>query len=70
MKKFLSFEHTFTKGEIESIIWAHICKTLDQHDKDFKEARLVDADYTYSFTDKNPEISVVVMCDEIKMKKP
>lgn len=70
MKKFLSFEHSFSKGEIESILWAHLCKTLDQQDKDFKEARLVDADYTYFFKDNNPSIDVVVMCEDIKMRKP
>lgn len=70
MKKYLSFEHTFAQQEIEQLLIQHLYKKLNKEDKDFRNATLVQHDFTYSFQDGKPSIDVFVMCDHVKMIKP
>lgn len=71
MKKFLSYEHTFTKDEIEQVLLDHLHKKLMKEDKDYKESIIASPDFTYRFDkDQKPEIDLVIICDHIKMTKP
>lgn len=76
MKKYLSFEHTITKEELEQLLHEHFAKKLDKEDKDFKEAALVSVDFTYRWEKrdgdlsiKEPSIDIIFLCDRVKMRK-
>lgn len=62
MEKFISFEHTFSKQEIEKILANHIHQKLMKEDLDYKGALLVShQDFTYSFKDDSPSIFMITM---------
>ncbi len=66
MEKFVSFEHTFTKAEIEKILANHVHQKLMKEDIEYKEALLIaHQDFTYSFKDDSPSIFMITMvnCD-------
>lgn len=71
MKKFLSFEHTFTKQEIEKILLDHTHKKLMAEDKDYKASLFAKTDFTYRKRDDGSvDIDLIILCDYIKMRKP
>lgn len=67
MQKFVTFEHTFTKKEIDDILLAHIERTLK--DIDFKKARWVNPDFTYTFEAGSPSIFAVLLIDDVKIRE-
>jgi hypothetical protein len=69
IKKFVTFEQTLTKKEIEKILWEYLSDKLDKEDKDFKASRMLQADYTYRFTDGHPEIEVVIIVEDANFRK-
>lgn len=70
MIKSATIEHTFSKEEIEQILWEHLCKKLMKEDVDFKQAKLIQNDFTYFFDDKKPAIHAVAIMGDLKMRKP
>jgi hypothetical protein len=68
-KKYVSIEKTFSKREIEEILRKHIEKELDSQDVDFRGARWLQDDYTYSFKDGAPYIEVVILIDDVKLRR-
>lgn len=70
MNKFVTFETTLSKKDIELILRNHFDKLLSKEDVDFKDAKWMQDDYTYSFKDGDPSIGVVIMLDECKIRKP
>ena len=70
MKKYISFEHTITKQELENILFDYFQKKMSSEDKDFKEIRFMQSDATYRFESGNPEIDIVFLCDRVKLRKP
>lgn len=70
MEKFISFEHTFTKQEIEKILSNHIHEKLMKEDLDYREATMVNTDFTYSFKDDSPSIfSTAMMTADLRNPK-
>lgn len=58
------------KKEIEDILRKHIDEKLAKEDDDFKNARWMQDDYTYSFKDGSPFIDVVIIIDDVQLRKP
>lgn len=62
MEKAVSYEHTFTKAEIERILANHIHDKLMKQDIDYKDAVMVSSqDFTYNFSDNIVTIDMVMV---------
>lgn len=71
MKKFLSFEHTFTRSDIERMMRREIEQSLSSQDKDFREAYWCDIDFTYQKREDGAfDVEVSINCADIKFRKP
>lgn len=71
MTKYLSFEHTFTKSDLERLMRREIEQSLMKSDKDFQEAYFADIDFTYRKRDDGSvDVDVYIHCSDIKMRKP
>lgn len=69
MKKFVTFEQTLSKKDIESILRQHFANLLEEQDVDFRASRWVQDDFTYSFKDGQPSIDVIIILDDAKLRK-
>lgn len=69
MKKHISFEHTVTRQELEQILTEYLEKKLEKEDIDFRDQKYLHTDFTFRFTDGNPEVDVFFFVDFAKFRQ-
>lgn len=68
MQKFVTFEKTFTRKEIEQILREHIAHKLSDEDIDFRQARWMQDDFTFKIENGEALIEVVIILDDVKLR--
>jgi hypothetical protein len=70
MQKFVTFEKTFTRREIEAALLKQMEIELQESDVDFKEARWMQHDVTIRVNDeKEVTAEMVLILDDVKLRK-